>query len=303
MSSNRQLTILALSIFLGVVFPQLAAFCKPLLLPTIFLLFTFAIFQVRFQDVFNSVFRHPASWIILLWQLVFLPFFVSLVLLPWSHTQWYIFAVVAMCASSITATTALAKIFNLNDALALVVCLVGTILMPVPLYIFLNILVETTVTIDLSVYISRILTYILLPFLLVALVRRLVPDHIEEALRLQSPVIVLLLLMLFGLSVMDGVRDLMEKDPQFLLFLVLLAFGLNLGVHLITHFCLRFIGVRDATTACLLCSYRNMGMVAAIAGAALGEYFFIFVGVWQLPMYTLPLVLRKVYQYQPSTTT
>ena len=303
MSSNRQLTILALSIFLGVVFPQLAALCKPLLLPAIFLLFTFAIFQVRFRDVYYSVFHHPASWIILFWQLVFLPLCVSLVLSPWNQTEWYLFAVVAMCTSSITATTALAKIFNLNDALALVVCLVGTILMPVPLYIFLNVLVETSVTIDLSLYVSRILTYIVLPFLLVALVRWLLSVQSEQTIRQQSPVIVLFLLMVFGLSVMDGVRDLMTEDPQFLLLLVLLAFGLNLSVHLITHFCLRFIGQQDVTTACLLCAYRNMGMVAAIAGASLGEYFFIFVGVWQLPMYTLPLILKKIYQYQPSTAT
>lgn len=303
MSSNRQLTILALSIFLGVAFPRLAAFCKPLLLPTIFLLFTFAILQVRFQDVFNSVFRYSASWIILLWQLLCLPLIVSLVLVPWSDTQWYLFAVVAMCASSITATTALAKIFDLNDALALVVCLAGTVLMPVPLYIFLNILVETDATIDLSVYASRIFIFIVLPFLLVVLVRELMSARLEESLRQHSPEIVLFLLMLFGLSVMDGVRELMSTDPLFLALLVLLAFGLNLGVHLITHYSLRFIGHRDATTACLVCAYRNMGMVAAIPGAALGDYFFIFVGVWQLPMYTLPLILRKVYQYPPSPAT
>jgi len=41
---------------------------------------------------------------------------------------------------------------------------------------------------------------------------------------------------------------------------------------------------------------KNMGLVAAIAGASLGEHFFIYVGVWQLPMYTLPKILEKIYR-------
>lgn len=298
MTSNRQLFILALSIFLGILFPQLAAFCKPLLMPAIFLLFTFAILQVRFSDALRGALLQRSCWIILLWQLVVLPLLVSAVLYPWHHSQWYLFAVVAMCTSSITATTALAKIFSLNDALALVVCLVGTVAMPIPLYIFLEAMTEVGADIDLSVYASRIVVFIFLPFFVVMVLRSIISDETDQAIRANTPVIVLILLMFFGLSVMDGVQELLLNNPKQLLSLVLLAFLLNLSIHAITYLGLKLLGVRDAKTACLLCAYRNMGMVAAIAGASLGDYFLIFVGVWQLPMYTLPLLLKKAYQWQ-----
>lgn len=297
MSANRQLVILALSIFLGVLFPGLAEFCKPILMPVIFLLFTFAILQVRFNDALSTALKRRASWIILLWQLLVLPLVVSLVLFPWHSSLWYLFAVVTMCTGSITATTALSKIFNLNDALALVVCLLGTVAMPIPLYLFLNYFSSAEVAINLDVYVSRIVVFIFLPFLLVGLFRYVATPVFERALADKSPYIVLVLLMFFGLSVMDGVQDLIFTDPLLLLSLVCLAFFISIAIQLLTFVGLKFLGVRDAKTASLLCAYRNMGMVAAIAGGSLGEYFLIFVGLWQLPMYTLPLLLKKYYRH------
>ena len=303
MSANLQLCILALSIFLGVLFPPLAAMCKPLLMPTIFLLFTLAILQVRFSDALSDALYKRSCWVIIIWQLCVLPVAVGGVLYPWHSSEWYLFAVVAMCTSSITATTALAKIFFLNDAMALVVCLVGTILMPLPLYIFLETLTVNGANIDMSVYLSRIVVFIVLPFILVAVIRFMITDELDQIVRNKTPYIVLVLLMFFGLSVMDGVQHMLLNNPQLLLSLVLVAFALNLSIHGVTYAGLRFLGVKDAKTACLLCAYRNMGMVAAIAGASLGENFLIFVGVWQLPMYTLPLLLKRVYQWQPSRFT
>lgn len=266
-------------------------------MPVIFLLFTFAILQVRFNDALTAALKRHTSWIILLWQLVFLPLIVSLVLYPWHDSFWYVLAVVTMCTGSITATTALAKIFNLDDALALVVCLLGTVAMPIPLYLFLNYFTSAGVTIELDIYVSRIVVFIFLPFLLVGFFRNLASPVIERAIADRSPFIVLTLLMFFGLSVMDGVQDLMFNDPMLLLFLVCLAFFISIAIQLLTFASLLFLGARDAKTASLLCAYRNMGMVAAIAGSSLGEYFLIFVGLWQLPMYTLPLLLKKYYRY------
>ncbi|MEM7258131.1 MAG: hypothetical protein AAF404_12180, partial [Pseudomonadota bacterium] len=233
---------------------------------------------------------------ILMWQLVVLPLIAGVLLAPVLTDHWYLFAVVALCTSSITATTALAKIFNLNDALALSVCVLGTLLMPLPLFIILNVVSGLESTIDLTVYASRIVIFILVPFVLVWLLRRYAATTLVNPLMHHSPSIVLCLLMIFGLSVMDGVRAMIHNEPLHLLSLVALAFGISLVVQLITYHSLRFLGGRDVRTACLLCAYRNMGLVAAIAGTALGDYFLIFVGIWQLPMYTLPLVLQRFYR-------
>jgi BASS family bile acid:Na+ symporter len=297
LTSERQLAFLALSIFLGVMFPTLASLFKPLLFVTIFLLFVFAIFQVRLDQAIAVLTRDRASWIVLAWQLLVLPLTAAVLLKPLLDGQWYVFTVVTLCTSAITATTALSRIFNLNDAMALSVCIVGTLIMPIPLYLILNGVVGLETQIKLSVYAERIVVFIVLPFLVVWGLRKILPSSTQRTLVNHTPTIVLGLLMVFGLSVMDGVRAMMTDNPLMLAGLVVLAFSISLVTQALTYLLLRFLGSRDAKTACLLCAYRNMGMVAAIAGAAIGENFLIFVGVWQLPMYILPLLLRRFYQH------
>ena len=129
---------------------------------------------------------------------------------------------------------------------------------------------------------------------------RAIAAQTDAWLREQMPIAVLILLTIFGLSVMDGVQALLLEQPILLLQYVMLAFGISLAVQLLTFAVFQFLGKRDAMTASLLCSYRNMGLVAAIAGATLGDHFFIFVGLWQLPMYTLPKLLEKIYRQDPQ---
>jgi BASS family bile acid:Na+ symporter len=290
--------MLAVSIFLGVMFPALATLFKPLLFPTIFLLFFFAVLQVRLSDAVEAAISERACAIILIWQLVVLPLAASVLLKPLLDDHWYLFSVVALCTSSITATTAFAKIFDLDAAMALSVCILGTLLMPLPLYLVVNLVGGVEVAINFSTYVSRIVIFILLPFLLVWLVRSRASVALNHELSRLSPAIVLCLLMIFGLCVMDGVRDMIHEEPVHLILLVVMAFALSLSVQLATYLGLRFLGARLAKTACLLCAYRNMGIVAAITGTSLGEYFLIFVGVWQLPMYLLPLLLKRLYQHR-----
>lgn len=296
MSSNRQLTVLAASIFIGIAFPQLASWFAPFLLPAIFLLFTFAILQIRFADVWQYALREKSTWYILVWQLVMLPLAAFFLLRPVLSDYFFLLAVVSLCTGAITATTALTSVFGLNSALSLVVGMIGTVLMPIPLYLFLTLGAGLEAPVQLEVYVNRILVFIVAPFLLVAALRYIISDSADARLRAQMPTAALVLLTIFGLAVMDGVQALLLEQPLLLLQYVLLAFTVSVVVQLLTYFALRFLGRRDAMTACLLCAYRNMGIVAAIAGASLGEHFFIYVGVWQLPMYTLPKLLERIYR-------
>lgn len=300
MTADRQLAFLASCIFLGVLFPSLASLFKPLLFATIFLMFVFVIFQVQLDEAIAALTRDRSAWIVITWQLLVLPLCAAVLLKPLLDGQWYVFTVVTLCASAITATTALSKIFNLNDAMALSVCIVGAVLMPLPLYVILNFVAGLPTQIELSIYIERILIFIALPFVIVWVMRKLLHASHQQRLLTRTPTIVLVLLMIFGLSVMDGVRDMMSDNPHMLAGLIALAFSISLLTQVLTYVVLKFLGVRNAKTACLLSAYRNMGMVAAIAGPSMGENFLIFVGVWQLPMYILPLALQRFYQESPA---
>lgn len=276
--------------------PQLAAFFKPFLLPLIFLLFLSAVLQVSFEDALQTASKDKSVWIVLLWQLLVLPMLFYFITRPLLSSQLQLFAVISMCTGAITATTALSRLFDLNSALSLVVGLLGAVLMPIPLYFFLQLLVDDNVTLDLYAYSVRIVVFILLPLVVAYLLRKIISLEADRWLQSMMPSVSLVLLVFFGLAVMDGVGELMLRDPARLLSYVLLAFGISLTVHMLSYIGLLFLGKRNATTAALLSAYRNMGLVAAIAGASLGEDFFIFLGVWQLPMYLLPLLLRRFYE-------
>lgn len=285
-----------MSIFVGILYPPAAALFKPFLLPLIFLLFLAAVLQVSFTDATQVAFRDRTVWILLFWQLIVLPTLFYIFLKPFLLPQLHLFAVVSVCASSITATTALCRLFNLNDALSLVAGLAGAILMPLPLYVFLQLMTGAETVIDMQTYGMRTFIFIALPILLAWLLRKLISAQTDQWLQRTMPSVTLVLLVFFGLSVMDGVGAMMLNDSSRLLSFLALAFGISIAVQLITVAALYFLGLRNATTGALLCAYRNMGMVAAIAGSSLSEDFFIFLGVWQLPMYVLPLLLRRFYE-------
>ncbi len=296
MNANKQLVFLAASIFLGIAFPALASLCKPLLLPMVFLLFVFAILQVSFGDAAVAAFRGIAVWIILLWQLVALPLLALLLFSLHLDSELLVFGVVALCSCSITATTALSRMLGLNDALALVVGLIGSLLMPLPLYLAMQYGLGLDTVINPVSYLLRVLLFIVVPFALVYVLREIISESQDALIRKHVPTAVIGLLMIFGLAVMDGVQALLIDDPWTVFTYVLFSFCLSIAVQIITRLALAFLGSRDASTAAILCSYRNVGVIAALTGESLGSNFLIFLGLWQLPMYTLPILLRKYYQ-------
>ena len=289
---------LAASIFLGVAFPALSALCKPLLLPMVFLLFVFAILQVSFGDAALATFRGSAAWVILAWQLVALPLLMLLLFGAYLDHELVGFGVVALCSCAITATTALSRMLGLNDALALVVGLIGSLLMPLPLYLFMRYGLGIEAVIDPLSYLLRVVLSIVVPFLLVYLFRAIASANLDALVRQHVPTAVIVLLVLFGLAVMDGVQALLLSNPWVVVSYVLFSFALSVAVQLVTRWALAFLGARDATTAALLCAYRNVGVIAAITGDSLGSNFLIFLGLWQLPMYTLPVLTKRFYRAQ-----
>lgn len=262
----------------------------------VFLLFVFAILQVSFSDAAVATFRGSSVWVILTWQLVALPLLMLLLFGAYLDSELIVFGVVALCSCAITATTALSRMLGLNDALALVVGLIGSLLMPVPLYLFMRFGLGMDGVIDPFSYLYRVIVFIVLPFVLVYLFRAIVSAELDARVRQHVPSAVVVLLVVFGLAVMDGVQELLIDSPWVVFSYVLFSFALSIAVQLVTRFALAFLGARDATTAALLCAYRNVGVIAAISGDSLGSNFLIFLGLWQLPMYTLPLLLKRFYR-------
>ncbi len=71
--------LLAIVVFSGVIFPQLAAFASPFVFPALFFLLTFSLSLSTDQPVTVLTKPDPAVWGIMLWQMAFIPLMVILV--------------------------------------------------------------------------------------------------------------------------------------------------------------------------------------------------------------------------------
>ena len=289
--------LLAVAITLGLLFPALAALARPLLLPAIFLLLLLPLLQME-TGVLRGALGRPwmaigiAAWLTLAmpwlaWFAIRLLDLPALLLLP---------LLVTACAGSIFSAPAFCRLLGLDDALALVAMLASTLLMPVALLVYGAMLLPQQFDLDLGEYLWRLAVFIVAPFLLAAVGRRLAGRERMRRVRQKLSGATVAVLVVFGLAIMDGVSAHALAFPREVVAYLLAAFGFNLAAQLLTALVFLPAGARVAATAALLAGYRNLGLVVGITAGMLDERFLIFVGIWQIPMYVLPLLMQPLYR-------
>ncbi|MEZ5658065.1 MAG: hypothetical protein R3E83_05920 [Burkholderiaceae bacterium] len=150
---------------------------------------------------------------------------------------------------------------------------------------------DAGIQIDLLAFFGRVSLFVALPFVLAAVLRRLIGvarlARNDEALGGLNVVV----LVIFAISVMDGVTARLFSDPALIMRLLVLSICAALVLHLAGWVLFRRHGVGPAYTAALVSGNRNMGLMLIITAGTAGELFSLYVGVAQIPMYFAPLLL------------
>jgi hypothetical protein len=287
--------LLALSIVAGILVPPLAALLRPLLFPSIFFLILISLLQMDLPRVFGTL-RADAIMLLTIsvWQLLALPIaFAVLHLYSPLGGSYTLIAFFTACAGSLFGSSAFARLMNLDEALTLKGTVVSVLLMPVTLPILATWVRGNSDGFDIVAYGLRLTLFLLLPLAIAFAchARMRVRDHLQKMAVVRHGSV--LFLCVFAIGVMEGIGPRILSEPLAMAGLLLLAFAIHLGQFLLTALVFAHTGRRVAFTAALLSSYRNLGLLLAVAGTLLPSGFIVFVALWQIPMYFMPLMMKR----------
>lgn len=279
-------------VFAGIVLPDLAALLRPALTPVVIGTLTLALLRLDWARM-GAALRRPGLPLLLVgWQLVLSPALVwAASVLFGLPPDLHLLLVLQAAAPPIGSAPVFALILGLDGALAAVITVFATLLLPLTLTPIVVLLADTGLRVDLGAFALRVSLVVIAPFVVAAVLRAMVG---RERLRRNDPLVGglnVLLLVVFAIAVMDGVTARLLAEPAYIGSLLLASCVAALVLHAAGYAAFRWTGARTAFNAAVLSGNRNMGLMLAITAGTAGEAFSLYVGVAQIPMYFAPLLL------------
>jgi BASS family bile acid:Na+ symporter len=288
---------LAGGLFIGLLVPALAALLRPLLSGFIFLLTAATFLGIDWQELARHARRPGLMALILAWTLLVSPIVAALVArvagLPAPLAQ----ALVLWAASPpLISVPAIALLLGLDGALALLVMVAGTFLMPFTLPPLVLGLIGLKLGIGILPLTRNLVLFIGGAALAAAALR-----YFAGAERLRRHAVELsglsvLILILFAIAIMDGVRELIVARPQQVAEYALCALLASLALQALGFLAFAWLPRLAALTVALIAGNNNMAVVWANLGSAATPELMLFFAAVQLPIYVLPAALRPVYR-------
>ncbi len=284
-------------VFSGVLVPPLASLLAPLLLPAILLPFGVALLKLEPLALLQHLRRPGLVLGLVLWSLLGAPLAVAVVVRSIGVESGLaaLLITTAACAP-LMASGALAMLLGLDVALALLVVVPATALVPLtvpPLALWLAGLTIDLPALELGL---RLAALILGSAALALVIRRWLG---VQRLRAGGSVLdglAVLGFVIFAIGVMDGFTLTALDRPGVVAAAVLAVFVLNAGLQALTALCLwLFVARRTALTAGLVAGNNNIGLVLASVIDTAPATMLVYVAAAQFPIYLLPIVQRRLY--------
>ncbi len=290
--------LLGFGIFAGVLYPPLAAATRDLVSPGVFCLMTLVLLRVDFSRVIEYLGRPLLVGAMLAWLLLACPLIVFGITRAVGLDGPLGAAVVIMatgCAA--TSSPAFARLVGLDGEVALVASVLSTLLIPFTAPPLALGLLGIDLAISLSGLMTRLALVVGLPLVLSLVIRRLAGKARLERTGRAVDGAVVLLVVLYGFGVMDGLQAKILADPLWVAGGVALAFCGNFGLNLLTAMVMQPVaGARIALSAGLLSGNRNMALYLAVLPAATDPAILMFFAFCQFPLFLSPFLLRPIYE-------
>ena len=285
----------AVSIFLGVALPQLAATFKPFVTEAIFALLVLAFLRVEPRQL-RGYFTRPAlilsatAWIMLAMPLALGTGFV-LMGVDQAAPGLFLALILQASAAPIMSAPAFAALMGLDAALSLATLMLCMAVTPATAPLFAHVFAGMSLAI--SPYALGLKLFFLLggSALVAWTLRRLAGEPWFERQRERIDGLNVITLFVFAIAVMDGVAALLWARPFYVLGLILLSFLVALTSMAITALVFLRAGQARALALGLSAANRNMGLMLAAMGGVLPELTWLYMGLAQFPIYLLPQLL------------
>ncbi len=289
----------AASLAAGIALPPLAAALKPIFTAAIFLLLTFAFLRVDPAEL-RARFKAPllvaaASMGIML----ALPILFGLAL---PHTGIdrlgpgvALGLMMYVAAPPVMASTAFAAILRLDTALTLAILIVCTAATPLLAPFIVSHFAGSALDLDVMQLVLRLFAILGGAYVAARLIRWHFGSRSIAENKGAIDGISVVLLILFGITAMDGVTARAIGEPFLVAGLSALAFAVAVAIYVLTTLIFWRAGLKKSLALGFSNAHRNMGVMVAAAGSGLPELTWIYFAVAQFPIYFLPMLLAPVF--------
>jgi hypothetical protein len=288
---------LAASIFLGLCVPGLAAFVKPHLGETVFVLLLFSFLRTD-PGAFRAYIKAPGLVVFAsLWVMAAVPalFGTAYVLLGIreSFPALYTIMILQCAIAPITSSAAFAALMGLDVALSLVTLIACSAVSPVTTVAFSYLFLGTSLfsPIELGV---KLFFFFAASGAVALAIRRVAGQRWIE--RQKEPIdgLNVIAVFIFAIAAMDGVPRHVMADPLFALELVAAIVALSLALIGLSALVFIRAGASRGLVIGLLAAFRNIGVIMASLGTALPDLAWFYFAMAQFPIYLLPGLLKPL---------
>jgi ACR3 family arsenite efflux pump ArsB len=294
--------LLAGCVFVGLVVQDLAALCKPLVAPSVFILLTATLLRLDWRQVFERL-RSPWRPLLITGAVMVGAPLVMVGALTLFSAPEHLRGPLVLLASSppLISVPAFALLVGLDGPLALVAMVMGTLLQPFVQPPVALALVGVQLDVSITELMLRLAIFLGGSFAVATAVRVWAgAERIREHGTAIGGVAVLMLV-IFGIGVMDGLLGELIADPRRVLTVFFAVVAANYGLQIVGAVIFwaaapawRLTG-KEGLTAALVFGTRNMATLVAALGTAAGPDLYLTLACNQFPMYLIPSIAGPVY--------
>jgi BASS family bile acid:Na+ symporter len=288
---------LAVSVFFGLAVPPLAAYVKPYLGETVFVLLLFSYLRTD-PAAFSRYLKAPKLTIVAaLWIMVAVPlvFGTAYALSGIRETMpaLYTIMILQIATTPITSSAAFAALMGLDVAFSLAALIVSNAMSPITTvafgYLFLGSSVFSPIELGLKLFFffgaSGATAWT---------IRRVAgqPWIARQNERIDG--LNVIAVFIFAIAAMDGVPRHVMSDPLFALELLVLIIVISCALIGLSALVFWRAGLDHGLVIGLLAAFRNIGLVMAALGSSLPDMAWFYFAMVQFPIYLLPQLLKPL---------
>ena len=288
---------LAASVFIGLAVPPLAAYVKPHLGETVFVLLLFSYLRTD-PTAFGRYLRAPGLTVVAaLWVMVVVPLLFGTAFalsgIREAMPGLYTIMILQSAITPITSSAAFAALMGLDVAFSLAALIFSNALSPITTVAFSYLFLGTSLFSPLELGVK--LFYFFAGAGAVAFVIRRIAGQ-EWIERQKEPIdgLNVIAVFVFAIAAMESVPRHVIADPLFALELFVLIVVLTLALIGLSVLVFLRAGLDRGLVIGLLAAFRNIGVVMAALGATLPDLAWFYFAMVQFPIFLLPVLLQPL---------
>lgn len=301
---RRGAAAVAISVLIGMLLPAFSSYARPYLSEAVFVLLVLAFMRVDTAAILLRLKRPTLLLASSLWMLLALP----LLAVALAHVTGLIalgpevmLAVfIATAAPSVMSAPAFIYLMGLDGALSLTVLVTGIIATPLTAPLIGALMLGPDLplsSLDLGLHLALLLGG---SYGTAWIIRKLAGEARISTARYQIDGLNVMVLFFFAIAAMDGVAASFLERPVFTTGIAALTFVLAFTQIGLTLLVFSKSSRADAFVIAHSSGARNMGLLVAALGGTLPDAAWLWFALAQLPIYTLPYILRPFGNWYSS---